>query len=630
MDELELLSELYEEAPCGYLSTRPDGIITRVNHTFEQLLDRSRDELLGTRFSDLLTPGGRIYHETHFAPLLSMQGEVRGIALELVRGDGSVVPVLVNSAARGEVVRSTIFDATDRRRYEKELMAERRRAEALSRRASLLSEVGRAMAEAPGLNDRAQRLVEFLVGELAEAATVLTVEPRGLIAAAGARADDARIAAAVNAALSSAAPHAAGQVAAVPLLTGPKVIGAVGIGRFQHVDGFGQDDLALFEAIADRAALALENARLYEYEREVAHTLQRSMLAGSPPHHPRCAIGTYYAPAVDTLEVGGDWHDAFFLGQDRLAVVVGDVVGRGLDAATTMGQLRSAVRALAGAELGPARVLEALDGFVERTGSGRGATVAYAELDLQTGCLELACAGHPPPVLARPGAEPELLWGGRSAPLGAYIGPHTRECAEEVIPHGARLLLYTDGLVERRDARLDEGIERLRVAFAAADGVSVVDLGSDLLARMLPDGGGGDDVCMLTLAFGSGEPFERRVQAEPWRLKSLRADLTAWLEARGIGASDRDAVVLACSEAAANAMEHAYVGSHGDVCVLADTVPGEVTLAVRDRGAWRIPGTHGRGRGLKIVEHVMDEVVLDRGRGTRITMRRRLREPRRV
>lgn len=628
MDELQLLSELYEEAPCGYLSTQPDGTITRVNRTFEQLVGRAREELLGTRFSDLLTPGGRIYHETHYAPLLSMQGEVREIALELTRADGSVLPVLVNALAGGDVVRTTIFDATDRRRYEKELMTERRRAEALSLRASLLSEAGRAMAEVPGLSDRAQRLAEFLVGGTAEAATVVTVEPRSLIAAAGPRADDPRLAAAVDAALSSAAPQTAGPIAAVPLLTGAQVIGAVGVGRFHHVDGFGAEDIALLEAIADRAALALENARLYEYEREVAHTLQRSMLAGAPPHHARCAVGTYYAPAVDTLEVGGDWHDAFFLGEDRLAIVVGDVVGRGLDAATTMGQLRSAVRALAGAGLGPAGVLEALDAFVERTGDGRGATVAYAEFDLQNGVLALACAGHPPPVVARPGAEPELLWGGRSAPLGAYAGPYERSSCEETLTPGSRLLLYTDGLVERRDEPLDQGIAKLVAAFGATEGVSVADLGTTLLAGMHTEGAGKDDVCVLALAFGSGDPFERRLEAEPGRLRTLRADLTSWLEARGVGPADRDAVVLACSETAANAIEHAYVNSHGHVCIVADTVPGEVTLAVRDRGAWRMPGTHGRGRGLKIVEHVMDEVVLDRGRGTRVTMRRRLREPR--
>jgi PAS domain S-box-containing protein len=129
----ESADDLFETAPCGYLTTALDGSILRVNRTFEELTGRKRVELLGTRFQDLLTPGARIYHETHYAPLLRMQGSVREIAVEIVRSDGSNVPAFVNAVVRHDdagqprVIRTTVFDATDRRRYEQELLKARRR-----------------------------------------------------------------------------------------------------------------------------------------------------------------------------------------------------------------------------------------------------------------------------------------------------------------------------------------------------------------------------------------------------------------------------------------------------------------------------------------------------------------------
>ena len=126
--------ELFEEAPCGYISTRLDGIIIQVNRTFESWTGRRRGDLLGrVRFPDLLSPGGRIYYETHYSPLLQMQGSVREIAVEIARADGSLLPALINSvlrrdeAERPRVIRTTIFDATDRRRYEQELVRARQR-----------------------------------------------------------------------------------------------------------------------------------------------------------------------------------------------------------------------------------------------------------------------------------------------------------------------------------------------------------------------------------------------------------------------------------------------------------------------------------------------------------------------
>lgn len=363
-DDDELLAgtaeELFEEAPCGYVTTRLDGTIVRVNRTFERWTGFSRDDLLGARrLQDLLTGGGRIYHETHYAPLLRMQGAVREIALDIVRADGSRLPTLINSvllsddAGEPQVVRTTIFDATDRRQYERELLAARER------------------------------------------------------------------------------------------------------------------------------------------DRDIALELQRSLLTGAPPSDPRLDVDVAYRTAVRGTEVGGDWYDAFGIDDDRVAFVVGDVVGRGLEAAATMGQLRSGVRALASVCGSPREVLEGLDRYSRRHSVGQMATVAYADLDLRTGELRYACAGHPPPVLLPPGDAARLLWDGRSLPLGAFLRPRPRGEATISLEPGSAVVFYTDGLIERRGESLDTGLDRLLGALASTGAPD------DVVHTMVGSEPRVDDVCML-------------------------------------------------------------------------------------------------------------------------------------
>ena len=166
--DAETAEELYEEAPCGYLTTRPDGTIVRVNGTFLRWTGHTREALVGRRFQDLLTGGGRIYHETHYAPLLRMQGRVREIALDIVRADGSRLPALVNATlkldAAGEprLVRTTVFDATDRQRYERELLAARDRERLARERADALQRATAAIAAAPDREAIALTLIEQL------------------------------------------------------------------------------------------------------------------------------------------------------------------------------------------------------------------------------------------------------------------------------------------------------------------------------------------------------------------------------------------------------------------------------------------------------------------------------------
>jgi phosphoserine phosphatase RsbU/P len=369
----ETATELFEDAPCGYLTTRLDGTIVKVNRTFERWLGLGRDELIDqARLQDLLSTGGKIYHDTHYAPLLQMQGSVNEIAVELVRADGSRLPALINSVlhrdevGRPRAIRTTVFDATDRRRYERELLRGRDR------------------------------------------------------------------------------------------------------------------------------------------ERNVALSLQRSLLDGALPSSPAFELQVFYAPAGQELEVGGDWYDAFWLGDAQsIGVVVGDVVGRGLIAAMTMGHLRSAIRALAAVELRPAELLEALDVYSQRYGVGAMTTVAYGELNAETGSLCVACAGHPPPLIHEPGAAPRFVWDGRSPPINVGPQPLHRTHADLTLDPGTTLLLYSDGLIEHRRRRADQGMEEL-LRLAAGRQEDPLAMVVESISEALFDPDAGDDRCLMGIRVGPG------------------------------------------------------------------------------------------------------------------------------
>ena len=272
-------------------------------------------------------------------------------------------------------------------------------------------------------------------------------------------------------------------------------------------------------------------------------------------------------------------------------MTVGDVVGRGLGAASAMGQLRSAVRAVAGPDAGPGSLLSRLDRFVEHVEAAGMATLAYAELDLATGELRYACAGHPPPLLIPLEGEPHLLWAGRSTPLGAYSRPQRRGEARVRLREGDRILLYTDGLVERRDRALDQGLRLLERAAGHRPDRQLDDTVRQLTQTMLVGESTRDDVCVLLLAW-NGSQFVRRVPADLSALSAARSALNVWLSAHGVDHDTRSDVVLAASEALANAAEHGsglrtsdHVHVHARVDRRSDG-PDDVVVTVRDRGRW--------------------------------------------
>ncbi|MFB6677980.1 SpoIIE family protein phosphatase [Streptomyces sp. NPDC056390] len=245
---------------------------------------------------------------------------------------------------------------------------------------------------------------------------------------------------------------------AVPLIARNEVLGAFGLLRARNQLPFDEDDVLLAVELAARAGVAIDNAGLYQSVRSTAETLQRSLLPGELPQPTGLNVTSFYQPAQASSEVGGDWYDVIPLARDKTALVIGDVMGNGIDAAATMGRLRTATSAFADLDLAPAEVLRHLDkitcGLEHYI-----ATCIYATYDPHTHRCHIANAGHLPPVLASSGRLPQLLELAPGAPLGVGGVPfHTT--AFDLNP-GDRIVLYTDGLVETRHQHIDERLNTL-------------------------------------------------------------------------------------------------------------------------------------------------------------------------
>ncbi|WP_086731163.1 SpoIIE family protein phosphatase [Streptomyces carpinensis] len=245
---------------------------------------------------------------------------------------------------------------------------------------------------------------------------------------------------------------------AVPLIAREHVIGVMGLARARNPHPFDEDDLALACELASCAALSIDNAVLHQHIRSAAETLQRSLLPKPSRHHPGLEVAARYLPAEAFSEVGGDWYDVIPLDGDRTALTVGDVMGSGIPAATTMGRLRTATSTLADLGLPPARILTHLD-KITRGLDPYFATCLYAVYDPHHAQLHLACAGHLPPVLVRPGRGPELINLSTGIPLG--VGGVPFEATTLDLEPGDQLILYTDGLVETRHDPIDRRLDGL-------------------------------------------------------------------------------------------------------------------------------------------------------------------------
>jgi serine/threonine-protein kinase RsbW len=498
---------------------------------------------------------------------------------------------------------------------------------------AFLVRLGESLEWATTVDARARRLVEVLTVEHATFAGVHLLAEDGApsaVVSTGSRppelADDSYWAELVEAAIAGGEevrPRPAGSREAatpvvLPLRARGHTLGALTIRSAADENWaplIGED---LAREIASRAAVILDNAVLYEHEREVSHTLQLGLLGGGPPSFEHITVSAAYRPGTAALEVGGDWYDAFTLPSGAVALVVGDVVGHGLEAAVAMGQLRGAVGALA-QTTGPSELLERLDAFVETVPSAATATLAYVELDSADGRIRYACAGHPPPLVVSADGRTRFLWEGRSPPLGSMLGDRRSEAVDR-LEEGESLVLYTDGLVERRSEGIDEGLERLARA-ALLSGGSPATHADDICDALLGREEQEDDVCVLTTRRLPTSPlFTHSLRAAPSELAPLRHGLRAWLVDQGVDEDAERTVVLAISEAAANSIEHAYgCDGEGVVTVMASLDDGRLVVEVRDEGSWRdLPGDGDRGRGLAIMGAIMATLSVERDNGATV------------
>jgi PAS domain S-box-containing protein len=380
--------------------------------------------------------------------------------------------------------------------------------------------------------------------------------------------------------------------------------------------------------IHERKTMEGRLLEVYAREHRIAETLQRSLLPERLPPIEGLEMAARYLPGARGAAIGGDWYDVLERPDGRVALVVGDVVGHGLRAAASMGQLRNAFRAYGMVEASPAEVVARINRLVMSGVEQVMATVLYLVLDRETGEVAFSAAGHPPPLVIAPDGA-RFLEGGRSVPIGAADPAVFRE-ATALLPKGSSLMLYTDGLVERRDTPLEERLDQLAAAAGSA-GEDLAGLCERVIGAVLGDADPGDDVALLAVRPLPVVDTEISITlpAEPGSLAQLRRRVARFLHATGASQIEQYEITLTICEAAGNAIEHAY--GPGDATYDVDVTfdEGELTAVVRDTGSWRDKRGEHRGRGLRIIEDLMDEVAVERADGgTLIRMRRRLSEDR--
>lgn len=372
---------------------------------------------------------------------------------------------------------------------------------------------------------------------------------------------------------------------------------------------------AIGRDVTERRRAEAERELLLRREREIAETLQRSLLPRELPALAGIAVSARYLPASAHGQVGGDWYEVLPVGDGVVALAVGDVVGKGPTAAAVMGQLRSALAGYLLDHHSPAAALERLDAFARRTPGASGSTCACLTFDRDTGRLCWAVAGHPPALLVA-AAGTRFLTDGSGAVLGAPDRAPYRDHSADV-PVGASVVLYTDGLVERRAAVLDEGLARLAEVAGRAASAGPDDLADEVVGELLARGQD-DDVALVVLRRVPGPLDRRGVPAEPGALADVRREVRSWAAQAGLSTDQLYDVQLALGEAAANAVDHAYPDGPGTFDYLLDrTAEGDVRVVVRDRGRWRPePADKGhRGRGIEIIRELAADVVFERGPG---------------
>jgi serine phosphatase RsbU (regulator of sigma subunit)/anti-sigma regulatory factor (Ser/Thr protein kinase) len=407
----------------------------------------------------------------------------------------------------------------------------------------------------------------------------------------------------------SAMPHD-GARAAVPLVLGERVLGVL-VFVFPHQRDFPEEDGAFLRSLAQLCAQAIDRARLYEHEHRVAGTLQRAFLPAGLPDLPGVAINAAYVPGVSESEIGGDWYDVFRLPDGRVALCVGDVVGRGLQAAVIMGQLRQSIRAAALEFHSPLMVLERAGRVLHLTYEAEGmATAIFGIFDPVLLTFTYSAAGHPAPVLVSPDGQVEVLACG-GLPLGVET-PNIPSAWTVPVPRGSLLVLYTDGLIESTRNVIEGEQALIAAARAEADDRSP-DPASAILARMIPGGDPPDDVAILTIGVSTAARtrVDLTVRATPAAGRVVRQALRRFLAENDVEAAVASNLEVALGEALSNAIEHAYGAVPGMVDVGAWREATRLVVEVRDHGRWRPERQEDRGHGLQLMRGLVDSVDLE-------------------
>lgn len=385
--------------------------------------------------------------------------------------------------------------------------------------------------------------------------------------------------------------------------------------------------------------------RRYRAARDVVAELQEALLPSTLPVLPRASIAAHYLVAGQEQAAGGDWFDAIPLGDGRIALIVGDVVGHGVAASAAMGQLRAVLAELLTAEPDLAQVLERTTAFAARNAALRAATLAVAVLHPAEGTLRYATCGHPPPLIVGADGATRFLDGSRSGPLGTGSAPIL---VTDKLESGELLLLYSDGLIERPDRTIPEGMAELARVAAEAAANRTLSAGAarsaaervcQLTVELLTRTGYADDVTTLAAQVTEPVPAIRlELPAERASLTVARQALGEWLDRIDATQDDRADLRLALVEVVTNAIEHAYSGGEPGTIEMAAELDDDGIMACRitDHGTWRQPdpAQADRGHGLMVAGQVVDTLTVSHrptpdgaDEDTVVTLRHRLRRP---